>query len=169
MRSSVQPTLNVSGPLAQFGRPNLRAAYKPPYLVLFNWIFHSRNPAQCLHYINSLREELTHKKNNNKNQDMKLTFSAQAVQVWENDLILIHTFPSHQQNRGDILSQFLAVPGLECPEVNKNKLWHRIKGRDIILLGKQRLIAIMICGSAAGADTLSHTTRWSFSRSPEPV
>lgn len=42
-----------------------------------------------------------------------------------------------------------AVPGLECPEVNQNKLWHGIRGRDIVLLGKQGLIAIMICGSAA--------------------
>lgn len=72
---------------------------------------------------------------------------------------LILTFPSHQQSRGVYLAalQFCprvrAVPGLECPEakktkVNKKKPWHPIKGRDIILLGKQCLIVIMICGSA---------------------
>lgn len=49
-----------------------------------------------------------------------------------------------------------AISGLECPEVYKNKLWRRIKGRDIILLGKQCLIAIMICGSAAARRTEPH-------------
>lgn len=41
--------------------------------------------------------------------------------------------------------------------MNKNKLWHWIKGRDIVLLGKQCLIAIMICGSAAGRHAEPHS------------
>lgn len=53
-----------------------------------------------------------------------------------------------------VLPRVRAVPGLECPEVNKNKLWHGIKGRDIVLLGKQCLIAIMICESAAGRHSV---------------
>lgn len=54
MQSGVQPSLNVSEPLTHFGLSNLSAAHKLPYLVLFDWIFLSRSPAQCLHYINSL-------------------------------------------------------------------------------------------------------------------
>lgn len=50
-----------------------------------------------------------------------------------------------------------AVPGFECPEVSKNKLWLRIKGRDIVLLGKQFLVVIKICGFAAGRHAEPHS------------
>lgn len=56
-----------------------------------------------------------------------------------------------------IVTWVRAVPASGCPEVTKNKLWHRIKGRDIVLLGKQCLIAIMICGSAAGRHAEPHS------------
>lgn len=56
-----------------------------------------------------------------------------------------------------VLPWVRAVPGWKRPEVNINKLWHRIKGRDIVLLGKQCLIAIMICGSAACRHAEPHS------------
>lgn len=169
MWSSVQATLNVSGPLAQFGRPNLSAAHKLHiYCFLIGYSTAGARHNVCITLTAS--ESFPTKKNNNKkkHQPQRPTSSAQTEQVWESILILwcpavnsyISTSSTEQRDifsRAWVVPRVRAVPGLECPEVNKNKLWQRIKGSDIVLLGKQRLIAIMICRSAAGRQAEPHS------------
>lgn len=145
MWSSVQDTLNVSGPLAQFGRPNLGAAHKLHiYCFLIGYSTAGAWHNVCITLIASesfpTKKTITRKNTNPKDLHRQHRLSrCGKVSLSYDAPPLIHTFPPHQQNRGI----FLVVLEL-CPE------WEQFLGYNAqkwtkISFGKGSKAAISFC------------------------